>query len=173
MSVRSMRRVGSVGPTARPLPTPLRFTTSDTPGSGVGVGGALYPEWDVHNNRYRPEHCRVIDFPLRDAPDVSAAGVQHDEVLRRRLSRVGLGPKVVRRRPDGDAQELGGLHHPDGRRRPVAGGGHGGQGHRHRREAGEEALEHAGDEELLHLLYGLAGLAWAARAWDAPEHGPS
>jgi nitric oxide reductase activation protein len=35
-------------------------------------------------------------------PDVSAAAVQHDEVLRRRLSRVGLGPKVLRRRPDGD-----------------------------------------------------------------------
>lgn len=29
-----------------------------------------------------------------------------------------------------------------------------------------------GDEELLHLLYGLAGLAWAARAWDVPEHRP-
>jgi O-antigen ligase len=25
-----------------------------------------------------------------------------------------------------------------------------------------------GDEELLHLLYGLAGLAWAARAWEPP-----
>jgi Mg-chelatase subunit ChlD len=106
MPVRSMRRVSSVEPTARPLPTPIRFTSSGTLGSAVGVGGALYPEWDVHNNRYRPEHCRVIDFPLRDVPDVSAAGVQHDEVLRQRLSRVGLGPKVLRRRPDGDDLDI-------------------------------------------------------------------
>jgi nitric oxide reductase NorD protein len=102
MPVRSIQRVERVGPNARPLAIPLRFTSDGTPGSAVGVGGALYPEWDVHNNRYRPEWCRVIDFPLISAPDVSAAGVQHDEVLRRRLSRLGLGPKVLRRRPDGD-----------------------------------------------------------------------
>jgi nitric oxide reductase NorD protein len=102
MSVRSMRRVASVGSNARPLPVPLHFTASGTPGSAVGVGGALYPEWDVHNNRYRPEYCRVIDYPLGSVADVSDAAVQHDEVLRRRLSRLGLGPKVFRRRPDGD-----------------------------------------------------------------------
>jgi nitric oxide reductase NorD protein len=106
MPVRSMRRVESVGSNARPLPTPLRFTTRGTPGSAVGVGGALYPEWDVHRNRYRPEHCRVIDFPLRSTPGVSDAAVQHDEVLRRRLSRLGLGPKVLRRRPDGDDLDI-------------------------------------------------------------------
>ena len=106
MPLRSMRRVDRVGPAARPLPVPLRFTTQGTPGSAVGVGGALYPEWDVHNNRYRPEHCRVIDFPLRSTYDVSNAAVRHDEVLRRRLSRVGLGPKVLRRRPDGDDLDI-------------------------------------------------------------------
>lgn len=102
MPVRSMRRVDSVGSNARPLPVRLHFTAKSAPGSTVGVGGALYPEWDVHNGRYRPEYCRVIDFPLRSTPDVSAAAVAHDEVLRRRLSRLGLGPKVLRRRPDGD-----------------------------------------------------------------------
>jgi len=106
MPVRSRRRVDSVGPDARPLPVRLRFTTNGTPGSAVGVGGALYPEWDVHNNRYRPEHCRVIDFPLPSTPDVSDVAVQHDEVLRRRLSRLGLGPKVLRRRPDGDDLDI-------------------------------------------------------------------
>ena len=70
------------------------------------MGGALYPEWDVHNNRYRPEWCRVIDFPLTVAADVSAAGVPHDDVLRRRLSRVGLGPKVLRGRADGDDLDI-------------------------------------------------------------------
>jgi Mg-chelatase subunit ChlD len=102
MAVRSMRRVDSVGPNARPLPVRLRFTANGTPGSAVGAGGALYAEWDVYNDRYRHEHCRVIDLPLRATADVSNAAVQHDEVLRRRLSRLGLGPKVLRRRPDGD-----------------------------------------------------------------------
>ena len=102
MPARSMRRVDRVGPGVRPLPTPLRFTTDGKPGAAAGVGGALYPEWDVHKNRYRPEWCRVLDFPLISAPDVSAARIQRDEVLHRRLGRLGLGPKVFRRRPDGD-----------------------------------------------------------------------
>jgi Mg-chelatase subunit ChlD len=109
MRARSIRRVDSVGPNARPLPIPLRFTTGGTPGSAVGVGGAFYPEWDVHNNRYRPKWCRVIDFPLISAPDVSAAAVQHDELLRRRLSRLGLGPKVMRHRPGGDDLDIDAL----------------------------------------------------------------
>jgi Mg-chelatase subunit ChlD len=98
---RTLRRVEGVGPSARPLPVPIRVV-GDTPGATAGVGGALYPEWDVHNQRYKPEHCRVIEFPLRAPPDVAAAGVDRDEVLRRRLTRLGLGPKVVRRQPDGD-----------------------------------------------------------------------
>jgi nitric oxide reductase NorD protein len=107
MPVRSLRRVDSVGPNARPLPTPLRLTNDGAPAAAVGVGGALYPEWDVHRNRYRPEWCRVVDFPLRGgAPDVSAAGVDHDEVLRRRLARLGLGPKVIRRQPGGDDLDI-------------------------------------------------------------------
>src|SRR5262249_51391681 len=44
LPVRSMRRVNSVGWNARPLPVPLRCTTNATPGSAIGVGGALYPE---------------------------------------------------------------------------------------------------------------------------------
>ncbi len=106
ISVRSLRRVDRAGPNARPLPTALRFTADGVPGPAVGVGGALYPEWDVHKNQYRPEWCRVIDFPWRSSHDVSAAGVQHDEALRRRLARLGLGPKVFRRRPDGDDLDI-------------------------------------------------------------------
>jgi hypothetical protein len=102
MPVRSMRRVNSVGPNARPLPVPLRLTTNATPSAALSVSGAIFPEWDVYSHRYRPEWCRVIDFPLTSAPDVSAARVQHDEVLRRRLTRLGLGPEVIRRQPDGD-----------------------------------------------------------------------
>jgi hypothetical protein len=68
MPVGSIRRVDRVGPDARPLPVPLRFVDDDTPGPAGGIGGALYPEWDVHKNRYRAEWCRVIDFPLGRAP---------------------------------------------------------------------------------------------------------
>ena len=72
MTVRSTRRVHEIGPNARPLPTRIHFTDDGKPGAAVGVGGALYPEWDVHNDRYRPDWCRVIDFPLTAAADVSA-----------------------------------------------------------------------------------------------------
>ncbi|MEU5880519.1 VWA domain-containing protein [Spirillospora sp. NPDC047279] len=104
--VRSVRRTYRVGEHARLLPTPIRFTDDGRPGAAIGVGGALHPEWDVHHGRYRPEWCRVIDFPLTAAADVTAAGVPHDDVLRRRLSRVGLGPRVLRGRPDGDEIDI-------------------------------------------------------------------
>ena len=106
MQVRSIRRSHEAGANARPLPTRIQFTDDGKPGAAVGIGGALYPEWDVHNNRYRPDWCRVIDFPLTVAADVSDAGVPHDDVLRRRLSRVGLGPKVLRGRADGDELDI-------------------------------------------------------------------
>ncbi|WP_181719544.1 nitric oxide reductase activation protein NorD [Nocardia gipuzkoensis] len=106
MQVRAVRRVRTVGADAQPLPTRIQFTDDGKPGAALGVGGALHPEWDVHNNRYRPEWCRVIDFPLTVAADISAAGVPHDDVLRRRLSRIGLGSKILRGRPDGDELDI-------------------------------------------------------------------
>jgi nitric oxide reductase NorD protein len=106
MQVRAVRRTYTAGTQSRPVPTRIRFTDDRNPGATAGVGGALHPEWDEHNNRYRSDWCRVIDFPLTTAPDVTAAGVPHDDVLRRRLSRVGLGPKVLRGRPDGDELDI-------------------------------------------------------------------
>ena len=106
MTVRSTRRVHEIGPNARPLPTRIQFTDDGKPGAAVGVGGALYPEWDVFNDRYKPDWCRVIDFPLTVAAEVTDAGVVHDDVLRRRLARVGLGPKVLRGRADGDDLDI-------------------------------------------------------------------
>jgi nitric oxide reductase NorD protein len=104
--VRSVRRASEAGVHARPLTTRIHFTDEARPGAAIGVGGSLHPEWDVHGNRYRPEWCRVIDFPLTAAADVSGGGVPRDDVLRRRLSRVGLGPKVLRGRPDGDEIDI-------------------------------------------------------------------
>lgn len=106
MTVRSIRRAHEIGPNARPLPTRVRFTDDGKPGAAIGVGGALHPEWDVFNERYKPDWCRVIDYPLTIAADVSEAGVAHDDVLRRRLARVGLGPKVLRGRADGDDLDI-------------------------------------------------------------------
>lgn len=106
MQVRSVRQVNKVGASARPLPTQLRITDNGTPGAALGVGGALYPEWDVHSNQYKPDWCRVFDFPLTTAADFADAAVQRDEVLRQRLTRIGLGPKVLRRRPDGEDLDI-------------------------------------------------------------------
>lgn len=102
MRVGAVRRARTSGPQARPLPTRIHFVDDANPGATVGVGGTLHPEWDTYKNRYRPDWCRVIDYPLTTRADVSAAGVVRDDVLRRRLSRIGLGPKVLRRRADGD-----------------------------------------------------------------------
>jgi nitric oxide reductase activation protein len=106
LRVGSARRAHAAGPNARPLPTRIRFTDDGRPGAAVGVAGALHPEWNVHHDRYRPDWCRVIDFPATTAADVSAAGIARDDVLKRRLSRIGLGPKLLRRRPDGDEVDV-------------------------------------------------------------------
>lgn len=106
LPVRSMRRARVVNAHARPLPARIRFTGDGNPGATVGVGGAWYPEWDVHGNRYRPQWCRVVDFPLTTSADIAAVGVAHDGVLRQRLSRIGLGPRVLRARPDGDELDI-------------------------------------------------------------------
>ena len=102
LRVGSVRQVQRLGINARPAPTRIRFTGTEKPGSAVGVRGALFPEWDVHHNRYRPDWCRVIDFPLVSDVDVSAAEVPQDAVLRQRLARVGLGLRRLRARADGD-----------------------------------------------------------------------
>jgi Mg-chelatase subunit ChlD len=112
MPARSTARADSAGPHARPLAVPLHIKSGGLGApAGAPSGGyaALYPEWDVHNDRYRPEWCQVVDVTLTSAPDVTAAGVPHDEVLRRRLTRLGLGPKVLRRRPDGDDLDVDAL----------------------------------------------------------------
>src|SRR5262249_35843302 len=106
LPVRSMRRVGSGGASAPPPPPRLRLSTNSTPGSAVGGGGGLHPEWGVHNNPHPPEARRGVGLPPRPPAHASAPGVPHDEGLRPRLARLGLGPKVLRRRPDGDDLDI-------------------------------------------------------------------
>ena len=102
LQVGSIQRTTRAASNARPTPTPIRFTSAETPGAAVGVGGALYPEWDVFGQRYRQDWCRVIDFPVTATAGTGISRAPHDAVLRRRLARVGLGPKVLRARADGD-----------------------------------------------------------------------
>lgn len=104
LRVGSIRHAHGASSDARLQPTPIRFT-SDTPGATVGVGGAWFPEWDVHGDRYRPEWCRVVDFPL-PSPDTPPVELPRDDALARRLARIGLGPRVLRRRPDGDELDI-------------------------------------------------------------------
>ena len=106
LQVGAVRHALRAGTNAVPLPSHIRFIDERNPAAAVGVGGARYPEWDVHRNSYRPDWCRVIDFPLTDVADMSAAAVAHDDVLRRRLARVGLGPRVLRGRSDGDELDI-------------------------------------------------------------------
>lgn len=109
LRVGSVRRARKRPAEARPTPTRIHFTDEDRPGAAAGVGGALYPEWDVFRRRYRPDWCRVVDYPLRIPADVTAAAVPRDPVLHRRLAGIGLTPKALRRRPDGDDLDVGAL----------------------------------------------------------------
>ncbi|MGV0783753.1 VWA domain-containing protein [Mycolicibacterium sp. XJ775] len=106
VGIGSVRRTSRAGVNARPAPTPIRFVGTDRPGSALMVGGAMYPEWDLFRDRYRENWCRVIDYPITAAEVVSTVRVARDAVLRRRLARVGLGPKVLRGRADGDDVDI-------------------------------------------------------------------
>lgn len=102
----TIRKAQSAGPHARPLPTAIRFAHDVKPGTICGLRGTLHPEWDVHAERYRPDWCRVLEFPLTARVEAADASALQDDVLRRRLSRVGLGPKTLRARADGDELDV-------------------------------------------------------------------
>ncbi len=107
VNIGSIRRAHNAGPDFRPLPTRIRFINEDRPGAAIGVGGALHPEWDAQNSRYRPQWCRVVTFsPSVGVAEFPVTGVPRDDVLRRRLSRVGLGPLNFHGRPDGDELDI-------------------------------------------------------------------
>ncbi|MGI5217839.1 nitric oxide reductase activation protein NorD [Nocardia sp. CA-290969] len=101
-SARRARHGRRAGSRTRPLNTHIRFTEDGKPAVVAGENGAVYPEWDVHQQRYRPGWCRVVDLPVTAEADNVVDGVPPDDLLRRRLARVGTGPHTLRRRPDGD-----------------------------------------------------------------------
>lgn len=110
MPMHKSRQVKKAGSNARPLPIRIHFTSDQAPEAVLGVGGAHYPEWDIHADHYRPGWCRVIDYLITEThPDNDGGKFPRDDVLRARLSRIGLGPKICRRQPDGNDLDLDAL----------------------------------------------------------------
>jgi hypothetical protein len=69
------------------------------------VTAALYPEWDVHRGRYRPDWCSVQEIDPTvgaDQPEVTLDGA----VLRRPLARLGRGLERRRRQRQGDDVDI-------------------------------------------------------------------
>jgi nitric oxide reductase NorD protein len=78
--------------------TAVANTIDDDTGGGQG---AKYPEWDVHQRRYRPEWCTVQEVEPRVKDD--AAFVMSDVYgLRRPLARLGVGLDRYHRQAQGD-----------------------------------------------------------------------
>ena len=59
----------------------MRHFDEDRPGPAGGVGGALYPEWNVTKNEYRPEWCRVLAFALGSAPEPFVIAAAYDQAM--------------------------------------------------------------------------------------------
>ncbi len=109
LMTQSLVRQDQPGSGARPAPIPLRFGFGERPGPASGVGGVLYPEWDIHRNRYLPKWCRVVTSPSPPAPDMTPSRIERDSILRRRLADLSLSPRVCRRRADGDDLDVDAL----------------------------------------------------------------
>jgi hypothetical protein len=93
-SHKGIRGAGAVTSTASAL--------SDIEDADTGDGqGRMYPEWDVHRRRYRPDWCTVHEI---DPPRVPGARLARPDVhaLRRPLTRLGIGLDRRHRQTQGD-----------------------------------------------------------------------
>jgi nitric oxide reductase NorD protein len=95
------RRARWLSAQARTLSIPRRPENGE-PSAVLGVGAVTYPEWDIFSGRYRPDWCRVLDYPMTCRAGIATADADDDPVLQKRLARIMLGPRRLRRRPDGD-----------------------------------------------------------------------
>lgn len=99
--------VGSVGRGDEPAPrgraVPGRFLHGP-PGAPASElrGGTLYPEWHVASQSYRDGWCRVLEVASPPSPAPAERWSRTDDVLLRRLARLGTAPALLRRRPDGE-----------------------------------------------------------------------
>lgn len=79
------RRGGQVARVA--ATSPVR-TSTPTEGEGLAPGKVTYPEWDVHQHRYRPEWCTVVSV---DPTPADVAFTMPDVLsVRRPLSYLGI-----------------------------------------------------------------------------------
>jgi nitric oxide reductase NorD protein len=101
LEIGARRRTRRLSAQARAISIASRPDNGE-PSAVLGVGAALYPEWDAFSGRYRPDWCRVRNYPITDRADVAPADAAIDVVLRKRLSRIALGPRTLRRRSEGD-----------------------------------------------------------------------
>lgn len=101
LNIKVSRRADRVGAQARAQ------SIASTPDRGKllavrGVRAALYPEWDTFRGRYRSEWCRVLEYPMTGRAGIAISDPSIDLVLRKRLLRLALGPRMLRRRPQGE-----------------------------------------------------------------------
>jgi nitric oxide reductase activation protein len=64
--------------------------------------GTMYPEWDVHTQRYRLDWCSVKELEVTTKPDAARFAVADRTSLRRTLARLGLGIDRYKHQAQGD-----------------------------------------------------------------------
>jgi nitric oxide reductase NorD protein len=97
--VRSSNRVSRMGSAMTG-----RMTVSED-GSLGAVRGSVYPEWDVHHRRYRPQWCTVFELEPEKG-DRSRIALRDTRSLRRALARLGTELERHRRQPQGEDLDL-------------------------------------------------------------------
>ena len=78
-------------------------------GSPGPIRRSVYPEWDVHHRRYRPQWCTVIELELELEPesgDLSRLPPRDTRSLRRALARLGTELERHHRQPQGEDLDL-------------------------------------------------------------------
>ena len=64
--------------------------------------GTKYPEWDVHQGRYRPNWCTVQEVEVRPKANDTSVGLSEAYGMRRPLARLGIGLDRCHRQVQGD-----------------------------------------------------------------------
>ena len=83
----------------------MRSPTATSDGSLDVVRGFVYPEWNIHSRRYRPEWCTVVELEPEDG-DRSRIPAGNTRSLRRALARLGTEVERHRRQPQGEDLDL-------------------------------------------------------------------
>ena len=96
---RSSNRVSRMGSA-----TKGRMTLSED-GSLGAVRGSVYPEWDIHHRRYRPQWCTVLELEPEKG-ERSRIPLRDTRSLRRALARLGTELERHRRQPQGEDLDL-------------------------------------------------------------------